>query len=161
MLNDPKHPENEHTTEYLDRILKDTSRRGLGAYLKQNDEMMQDGERPFTAYMRKIIKRNGISQHKMFRVANVSDSYGYKIIAMEKITTDRDLIIQLCLAAKMELEEVNRALKLYEMSPLYAKVPRDAALIIAFNTHMYDINEVDELLTQNGLKPMYRYDKED
>ena len=61
----------------------------------------------------------------------------------------------------MELLEANRALKLYGMTPLYAKIPRDAALIIAFNTRMYDLADVDDLLMEYGFDPLYDYDEDD
>ena len=149
------------STEFLESILKQSRPREFGDYLKQNADGMLDNERPFTVYMRQILKENKISQHDMFMTAGVSDTYGYKVISMEKPTKNRDLIIRLCLAAHMELVEVNRALKLYGMTPLYAKISRDAALIIAFNTRMYDMGDVDDLLTEYGFDTLYDYDEDD
>ena len=154
-------PHEPLSTESLENILKDTKAKDLGRYLKQNEDEMIEGKKPFADYIKQIIDKNRITQRDMFITAGVSDSYGYKILNMEKRTRNRDLILRFCLAAHMELVEVNRALKLYGMTPLYAKVKRDAALIIAFNTHMYDIADVDDLLAEHDLDPLYDYDKDD
>ena len=71
---------------------------------------------------------------------------------MEKHTKDRDLIIRLCLAGHFNWDETNRALKLYGMSELYAKDPRDACIIVAINNRIFDQYEVDDLLEKQGMK---------
>lgn len=154
-------PHEPLSTGSLENILKDAKAKDLGRYLKQNADEMVEGKKPFADYIKQIIEKNRITQRDMFITAGVSDSYGYKILNMEKRTRNRDLILRFCLAAHMELVEVNRALKLYGMTPLYAKIKRDAALIIAFNTHMYDIADVDDLLAEHGLDPLYDYDEDD
>ena len=40
------------------------------------------------------------------------------------------------------------------MPELYAKVPRDALLMIAFNDRPGSILEVNELLQKNGMQPL-------
>ena len=153
--------EEQVATEFLENVLKQSNAKGLDQFYKQNWDKMLDVERPFTAYMREILKKNKVSQRDMFMTAGITDSYGYKVISMEKPTKNRDLIIRLCLAAHMELVEVNRALKLYGMTPLYAKISRDAALIVAFNTHMYNMADVDDMLMKYGFEPLYDYDEDD
>ena len=148
-------------TEDLENILKQAKPHDLGAYLKENANEMIKGEQPFYNFIRDIIEKNKITQRDMFLTVGVTDSYGYKILSMEKKTKNRDLILRFCLAAHMELVEVNRALKLYGMPPLYAKTPRDSALIIIFNTHMYDIADADEFLKQYGFEPLYNYNEKD
>ena len=73
---------------------------------------------------------------------------------MERHTTNRDLIIRFCLAGRFSLMETNRALKLYGMSELYAKDPRDACIIVALNNRMFDLGEIDSLLTKNKLEKL-------
>lgn len=81
----------------------------------------------------------------------MTESYGSKILTMEKHTKNRDLIIRFCIAGHFLLGETNRALKLYGMSPLYAKDKRDACLIVAINNRKYDLFEIDNLLEEHGL----------
>ena len=71
---------------------------------------------------------------------------------MEKHTRDRDLILRLCIAGHFSLDETNRALKLYGMSELYAKEKRDACIIVAVNNRIYDLYDIDEMLSKRGLK---------
>jgi len=40
---------------------------------------------------------------------------------------------------------------MYEMPELYAKIPRDALLMIVFNEHPGSILDVNEILNKNGL----------
>ena len=82
----------------------------------------------------------------------VSESYGSKIISMEKHTASRDLIIRFCIAGHFSLVETNRALKLYGLSPLYAKNRKDACVIVALNNHIYDVERINEMLEENKLE---------
>lgn len=70
---------------------------------------------------------------------------------MEKRTKNRDLILQFCIVAHFQLNEINTALKLYEMKTLYAKDNRDACIIVAVNHRKYDLGDIDEILENQGL----------
>ena len=73
-------------------------------------------------------------------------------MTMEKHTKDRDLIIRLCLAGHFTWIETSRALRLYGMSELYAKDPRDACIIVSVNNRIFDPYQVDEIQKEQGLK---------
>jgi hypothetical protein len=64
------------------------------------------------------------------------------------------VLLRLFLAVHMELQEVQRGLKLYGMSPLYVRIPRDALLMSAWNRELYSVSEVNALLRQNGQAPL-------
>ena len=70
---------------------------------------------------------------------------------MEKHTKNRDLILRFYIVAHFQLNEINTALKLYEMKPLYAKDKRDACIIVAVNHRKYDLGDIDEILENQGL----------
>ena len=97
-----------------------------------------------------------LSLKELYISAGVSESYGGKIVRMERHTKNRDLIIRLCLAGHFNLIETNRALELYKMSPLYPRFTRDACIIIAINNRKYDISEVDDILAEQREKPLSR-----
>ena len=97
--------------------------------------------RPFTDYMRMKFQEKDISQQNVFLAADLPERYGYKLISGEKRTLQRDVILRICLAAEFRLEEVQEALVLYGMAPLYARIPRDCAFIVAFNNRIYDIHD--------------------
>jgi len=42
-------------------------------------------------------------------------------------------------------------IKLYGMSELYAKNPRDACVMVAINNRIFDVYQVDEMLKKNDL----------
>ena len=73
---------------------------------------------------------------------------------MEKHTKNRDLILRLCIAGHFNWDETNRALKLYGLSELYAKDPRDACIIVAVNNRIYDLAEINDMLTERKLQPL-------
>lgn len=140
----------ETTTNKLDEILKKTAPDKADGYIGQYAEK-NSPEKAFSRYMRELLKKKGITQQELFIAADVSEGYGYKLISQEKHTKQRDVIIRFCLGAKCSLKEADRALKLYGMSPLYARIPRDAILIIAFNKGIYEVADVDELLAAHGM----------
>ena len=109
--------------------------------------------------MRSLIREKGVRLQDVFLLADISEGYGYKLISGEKHTRQRDVILKLCLTAGFSLEETQRALKLYGMSPLYARFPRDAVLISAISSGRREITEVNRLLEQNG-QPLLRGSEE-
>ncbi|MBQ7063759.1 MAG: hypothetical protein IJM90_02540 [Firmicutes bacterium] len=140
------------TTDQLNQAL---SQGNLSEYYEQFEDKLADPDKPFAAYMRRIIRSKGLLQQTVFLRADIPERYGYKLISEEKHTRQRDVILRLCLAAHCSLTEVNRALQLYSMSPLYPRIRRDAAFIIAFNTGLYEIEAVEELLRAHQLEPLY------
>lgn len=142
----------DKTTEKLENILKNAYTFEAGKYLKENEESLLREEKPFSAYMKKLIKEKNLRQLDIFIQADVPERYGYKLLSEEKHTRQRDVILRICYAAKLTLEETQCALKLYGMSPLYARIPRDAVLMIAFNRHSGNILDVNAMLKEQGLE---------
>lgn len=140
----------EKTTGTLTSILCEATPDNLDAFFEQNADSLIRAERPFAAYMRQTFRKKGVRQQDVFLRADISEGYGYKLISEEKRTRQRDTILRLCLAAGFSLAEAQHALKLCGMATLYAKIPRDAVLIIAFNTGIREMAEVDELLQKHG-----------
>ena len=109
--------------------------------------------RPFTDFMRQKFREEKIPQKEIFIRADLDDRYGYKLISGEKQTQQRDIILRICLAAEFTLGETQEALVLYGMAPLYEKIRRDTAFIVAFCSRVYDIHDVDAILRENKLPP--------
>ena len=106
----------------------------------------------FYYYYKDVIDDKNIKLKDVYSFAGMSESYGGKIIRMEKPTSNRDKIILLCIAGHFNLIETNRALKLYGMNPLYAKDSRDAIIIIAINNRKYDLSTIDDMLEERSLE---------
>ena len=145
-------------TDELNEILEKTEPGQLGSYLKENRKYMADDKKAFCYYVKDVLDEKRIKLKDVYLLAGVSESYGSKIINMEKHAKDRDLILRLCLAGKFRLDEINRALKLYGFTELYAKDPRDACLIVAINHRIYDLYDIDKILQEHGLKKLSKFE---
>lgn len=121
--------------------------------LKNKDSMITDAT-SFSSYMKAIMRQRGISQQIAFLKADIPERYGYKLLSGEKHTHQRDVIIRICYAGELTLKETQRALRKYGMPELYAKIPRDAMLMIAFNERPGSIIDVNSFLKENGMEPL-------
>ena len=139
------------TTEELENILGLTSTTNIEEYLAQNAESLLCAERPFSAYMHEMLRKYGKTQQEVFLQADFPERFGYKLLSEQKHTKQRDYILRICYATGMTLEETQKALTLYGMAPLYARIPRDAVLMIAFNQHKGNILDVNALLSSHKL----------
>ncbi len=119
------------------------------------NENRKESESIFSSYMREQFRKKGITQQEIFRAANISEKYGYKLISGEKHTKQRDQIVKICLSARFDILETDRALMLYGMSPLYKGNPRDVVLIRAFEKHMYEVCDVNDNLEKAGFNKLY------
>ena len=128
----------------------------LSDFLEQHREDLITGQRPFADYMRMKFREKGILQQNVFLAADLSENYGYKLIAEEKHTRQRDTILRLCLAARFRLEETQEALILYGMAPLHGRLARDAVLTVAVQNGICDLRAVNRLLQSCGQAPLIR-----
>ena len=139
------------STDELEKILGSTHINEVSAYLKSNEESIISNEYAFHEYISKLIKLKNLRKQDVFLAADVSEKYGYKLLSGEKHTKQRDVILRLCYASELTLEETQKALKLYRMPELYAKIPRDAMIMIAFNERPGSIIDVNSFLKNNGM----------
>ncbi len=139
----------EEVSTSMNQAVSQLSPAGLPAYLAAQTF----SPRPFTDFMRQKFREKKIPQKEIFIRADLDDRYGYKLISGEKQTQQRDIILRICLAAEFTLGETQEALVLYGMAPLYEKIRRDTAFIVAFCSRVYDIHDVDAILRENKLPP--------
>lgn len=145
----------EKTTGTLTSVLQSTALCELDNFFADNAHSFANTARPFSEYMHDCLRTKEISLQEVFRAADISEGYGYKILSEEKHTRQRDLIIRLCLAGRFSLAETQTALKLYGFSPLYARIRRDSVLILAINLRIHDSARVNLLLCEHGFEPLY------
>ena len=142
----------EKATNELNEVLKNTNPDNLDEYFKANRNELSE-EKSFRYFLADIYDEKHIKRKDVYTAVGVSESYGGRILRMEgPNNASRDLIIRFCLVGKLTLEETNRALELYKLSPLYPRDKRDACLIVAINKKIYDIADVDDLLAKENLK---------
>lgn len=139
----------EKNTDELEKVLGSTHIKNFDSYCRDNSGCMMD--EAFTVYMKNLLKEKNLTQQTVFLRADIPERYGYKLLSGEKRTRQRDIILRICYAAEMTLEETQRALKKYELPALYAKIPRDALLMIIFNERPGNIVEVNTILKKQGM----------
>lgn len=139
------------STDELEKILGKTHLNDVSGYFENNEESIIDNEYAFHNYIRELIKKKNLRQQDVFLAADIPEKYGYKLLSGEKRTRQRDVILRLCYASKLDLNETQKALKLYRMPELYAKIPRDALIMIAINERPGSILDVNSFLKKNGM----------
>ena len=144
----------EKNTKELNEVLGKTHLSDFEKYCAENKESVSDNSEAFSIYVKNLLQEKKLTQQYVFLQADIPERNGYKLLSGEKRTRQRDVILRICYAAKFSLAETQRALKKYEMPELYAKVPRDALLMIAFNERPGSILDVNDLLNQKGLQSL-------
>ncbi len=145
---------NEWSCQDMYEVFKCVKPDALPAYLREHRSGLLTTQKPFAQYMRTRFREKGLLQQNIFLAADISENYGYKLIAEEKHTTNRDVILRVCLAARFSLYEIQEALVLYGMAPLYPRLPWDLVFLVAVYNRIYDIHQMNELLRKCGQVPM-------
>lgn len=144
----------EKRTTELNNVLGKTHLSDFDKYIKDNKDSMNPPEDSFSIYMKELFAEKRITQQTVFLRADIPERYGYKLLSGEKHTRQRDVILRICYAGELTLEETQRALKKYEMPELYAKIARDALLMIMFNDRPGSIIDLNTCLMQKGMDPL-------
>ena len=155
-MNDLQKESYEQGSRRLNEELLSVGPDELADFLKQHSEALITSPHPFTDYMRKKFREKGVLQQNVFLAADLSESYGYKLIAEEKHTRRRDTILRLCFAAGFGPQELREALILYGMAPLHARFPRDAVLLVAAQCGLHELRELNRLLERCGQAPLVK-----
>ena len=146
----------EQGSKRLNEELLNVGTSELPDFLEQHREDLITSPHPFADYMRTKFREKGILRQNVFLAADLSENYGYKLIAEEKHTRQRDTILRFCMAARFGLEEVQEALILYGMAPLHGRLARDAVLTVAIQNGIYDLCAVNRLLESCGQAPLIK-----
>ncbi len=141
-------------TTDLEKILENVKTDQFEDFQKTyRSEMIESGD-SFVVYFREVLQEKHLTQQTVFIRADVPERYGYKLLSGEKRTRQRDVILRLLYAADFTLDETQKFLRMYELPELYAKIPRDALLMIIFREHTRNILEINELLKGKGFDPL-------
>lgn len=143
-----------NTTNRLTQLLQQTAPEQLEEVLQQHEDKWVTATHPFAEELRRLLQKYQLTQNYLVERAGFSLPYGYRLLSEERHTKQRDYILRFCLVAGFSFEEIQRLLTLYGMSPLYARVPRDAVLIAAIAAKITDLNEINRLLCQHQLQEL-------
>ena len=145
------------TTKELDAMLENSNWDNISKILRENEQSMEDSDRQFYYYMKDTIESKGFRLNEVYIAAGFDYNKGSDILEMHRHTPNRDKILRLCIAAHFNLEEINKALKLYGMKPLYSKDRRDFIIISAVQSRVFDIGDIDATLINEKLTPLLSY----
>ncbi|MGN0386214.1 MAG: hypothetical protein ACI4EX_10065 [Lachnospiraceae bacterium] len=140
----------EKNTSEVEKLLNEMKPHQLKDFYKENSASMVNADKAFYYYMKDVLEAKNIRLKDIYIGIGESESYGEKILRMEKHTSDRDLILRMCIVGHFTVDETNKALKLYEMRPLYAKDKRDACIMVAIHNRIYELLDIDEMLEKQG-----------
>ncbi|MCR5232628.1 MAG: hypothetical protein K6E53_01785 [Lachnospiraceae bacterium] len=144
---------NKKTNE-LEKKLESVHPSGIKDFVADNEEELMTGNRDFMNYINELIRQKKLFKRDVFLDADISLGYGSKLLTGEKNTRSRDVILKICYAAGFNLEETQRALKLYPMDILYVRNKRDALIMACFNNRPGDIFDLNNVLESNGEEPL-------
>ena len=119
-----------------------------------NNKLIIDPSEEFINYMKKLIKEKGIKKRDVFYLSDIPVNYGYKLLLGEKRTKQRDVIIRICFGANFNVNELQEALRLYEMPELYNRIKRDKLILEAFEKGLKNIDAFNDYLIKNNVDPL-------
>lgn len=134
-------------TEELNEILGTLNKNGFSSYVSGLDIAPSIAE-----IFENYLNQNGIIRGNLIKRSGLSRSYAYEILNGVKTNPSRDSIISLCIAAGMDFNDTQRTLRAGGAGELYAKIPRDAAIILHINQRQYDIVKLNIFLEEHGLE---------
>lgn len=116
------------------------------------------------AYRKTLVKPEGgrVTTKELAARMGIEYEQFRKILNKQKPTKKRDFVIALCAVLKIDAEETNTALALYDMPPLNTEYPRDDELITILEEQMdakLSIQEISQRLVRNKHQPLDLIDR--
>ena len=135
------------TEELLNEIM---SAEAAPDYFSKNEKEMADAS--LSAYLRSLLEKYQVKRADLFRKAGLEgNNYGYEIFQSDRKTPSRDILLMICLAFPLTIEETQRALRHAGLAILYPRDVRDAYLLFALKNQM-PMDELNALLHEKGLR---------
>ena len=105
-------------TEDIERMIRRTKRLNL--------KVIADNPPPaFSSYVQGLIDEKGVKRSVLIRALNLDRNYGYQILNGTRQPTKQQ-IVRIGLFLKLNVDQVQRMLKLCERDALYVRRPEDA-----------------------------------
>lgn len=111
-------------------------------------------EEHFHRYLNRLIAERGVSVSELMRRSCINKNYGYNIINGARKHPGRDKVLALCIAAGMNVHEVQHSLILSKESILYWRDERDMRIVFAIRKGINDVMKLNIMLSEHGLEPL-------
>lgn len=113
-----------------------------------NNNQLQFTETNVGQYLNSLVERKNLKKSAVIKSSELSEIYGYQIFSGIR-RPDRSKLLPIVLAMHLTVEETQELFKACGYSMLYAKDPRDSAIIFAIE-HGLTVSKTNELLTKYG-----------
>ena len=110
---------------------------------------------PLGVYLRKLAVERDQYRKRLFSVGGISESYWSEVLAGKKHPS-KDLLFRIAIALKLSPD---RAFELVKKAGyiLSEDIVKDAVINWCLKEGIYDFDEIDDILTKNGLSPLIKY----
>ena len=138
----------DETTSRLDSILKNIkTKEEAEGFVKEHAE----APKFFYEYLNEYIAEHRIVVSEMIERSGISKNYIYNILNGVTKHPGRDKVIAVCIAAGMDLNELNRGLKISGNNGLYPKNERDIHIASCVNRGMMEVTVINLELEKIGV----------
>lgn len=119
----------------------------LEGFMSRNAEAIQTPL--FHTYISELCRTMGQVPARVIKQASIERTYGYQLFNGTRMPS-RDKVIQLAFGLGLNVGDTQRLLKAAQMSLLYPRIKRDAAILYCLNNHR-DTIETQSVLETMGL----------
>lgn len=131
------------STDELLKILRSTrSKKNLDEYTALIEK--QPAYSNFAEYLKAFLQSHQMTEAALIKASLLPRTYAYQILNGTK-NPGRSKVLALCIAAKMNYEETQRALALANVGKLYPRRREDAIMIFALEQNL-SVLQTNELL---------------
>lgn len=99
-----------------------------------------------------LLCKKGLKKSAVIKAAEMSEVYGYQIFSGLRVP-ERNKLLCLAIAMKLNIDELQTLLKTAGYSPLYVKLPFDSVVLYGVCKGM-SVIDINELLYEYGLNTL-------
>ncbi len=138
-------------TEKLLELLKKSG--SIDLYLQENKDFLLDCN--IKEYLNALIKEKKLTVAQLSKDSDLSDRYCYQFLSSSNPRIpSREVLLCLCVGMKLNLDEVQTALKIAKYAPLYPKDERDSIILFGIDKSQ-SLMEINEALYNHNFKCLY------
>lgn len=127
------------TSELLEILKKDNN---INHYFNTNKDDFINAS--LSEYLMQLLYEKDINKTRAIAKSNLNNIYAYEIFSGKK-KPSRNKLLQLAFGMELDLQNVQRLLRIAGLSELYPRNKRDSIIIFAFNNSL-SLLECEELL---------------
>ncbi|MBQ8740239.1 MAG: hypothetical protein IJY79_01660 [Clostridia bacterium] len=99
--------------------------------------------------LERLLAESGLKKSAVIKAAEMSEVYGYQIFSGLRVP-ERNKLLCLAVAMKLNIDEMQTLLKTAGYSPLYVKLPFDSVVLYGVCKGL-SVIEINEILYEYGL----------